>query len=91
MTDFGRISKVRSFTEKERDELRSKILRFCGKPRTHLEVAKRFGISGISASAFLSGLICKNKVKSDQMWEKHNRKIPAKYVRCRRIGTKAER
>ena len=82
MTNFGRISKVRSFTEKERDELRAKILRFCSKPRTQQEVAKKFGISGISASAFLSNLINTGKVESDGTLEKQECGTPIQYIRC---------
>ena len=39
-----------------RDKMRQKIIQFCEKPRTHREVAENFGVSGISAAAFLSGL-----------------------------------
>jgi predicted HTH transcriptional regulator len=53
-----------SLNRKRRDELRAKILRFCSgtMARTHREVAKKFGISGISAAAFLSGLVDRGKM-----------------------------
>ena len=43
-------------TKKQRDELREKIIKYCSKPRTPEQVATKFQISQISASAFLSNL-----------------------------------
>lgn len=43
-------------TKKQRDELREKIIKYCGKPRTPEQVAIKFQISQISAAAFLSNL-----------------------------------
>ena len=43
-------------TKKQRDDLRLKIIKYCGSPRTPEQVAIKFQISQISASAFLSNL-----------------------------------
>jgi hypothetical protein len=39
-------------------EIKKKIARFCIKPRTLEEVKKKFSLSGISASAYLSWMLC---------------------------------
>jgi hypothetical protein len=56
-------------TSKRRNELRAKIVAFCSgdpKGKTHQEVAAEFKISGISAAAFLSGLVRNGALSYEQ-------------------------
>jgi hypothetical protein len=50
-------------TKKQRDDLRKKIIKYISQPRTPEQVAIKFQISKISASAFLSDLRIRHDVE----------------------------